>query len=170
LRREHKTNAHPLDQHMHNGSQTGRSLLNASEPTLAAFMAAVEGSVRDYVSRLQPNAVDPVGRRRTDKIRYASLWSARLTNEGYQPNHVHDRGWISSAYYVSVLPSEKPRDPHAGYLKLGEPNRPAAGCGPEKFIEPEVGKLVLFPSYMWHGTVPFEGSERLSLSFDVLPA
>lgn len=170
LRREHKSNAHPLDQYMHNGSQTGRSLLTASEPTLAAFMAAVEGSVRDYVSRLQPNASDPVGRRRTEKVRYASLWSARLTNQGYQPNHVHDRGWISSAYYVSVLPNEKLRDPHAGHLKFGEPNRPAAGCGPEKFIEPEVGKLVLFPSYMWHGTVPFEGAERLSLSFDVLPA
>jgi Flp pilus assembly protein TadD len=170
LRREHKTNAHPLDQYMHNGSQTGRSLLNASEPTLAAFTAAIEGAVRDYVSRLQPNAADPVGRRRTEKVRYASLWSARLTNEGYQPNHVHDRGWISSAYYVSVLPNERLHDVHAGHLKLGEPNRPAAGCGPERFIEPEVGKLVLFPSYMWHGTVPFEGSERLSLAFDVLPA
>jgi hypothetical protein len=119
---------------------------------------------------LQPNAADPVGRRRTEKVRYASLWSARLTNEGYQPNHVHDRGWISSAYYVSVLPNERLHDVHAGHLKLGEPNRPAAGCGPERFIEPEVGKLVLFPSYMWHGTVPFEGSERLSLAFDVLPA
>jgi hypothetical protein len=29
---------------------------------------------------------------------------------------------------------------------------------------------VLFPSYMWHGTVPFEGAERLSMAFDLVPS
>ncbi len=126
--------------------------------------------MRDYVSRLQPNANDPVGRRRRDRFRYLSLWSVRLADGGHLPNHVHDRGWISSAYYVSVLPSEKRGNPHAGKLKFGEPNRPVASCGPERFVEPEVGQLILFPSYMWHGTVPFEGQERLSMAFDVIPA
>ena len=31
--------------------------------------------------------------------------------------------------------------------------------------------LVLFPSYMWHGTVAFaDGAARLTAAFDVLPA
>src|SRR5262249_53147081 len=125
-------------------------------------------AVRDYMSRLRPD--DPVGRRRTDRWRYSGLWSARLTDGGYQPNHVHDRGWISSAYYVALSPSDRPRDPRAGWMKLGEPNRAPANCPPEAFVEPKVGSLVLFPSYMWHGTIPFEGSERLSLAFDAVPA
>ena len=30
--------------------------------------------------------------------------------------------------------------------------------------------LVLFPSYMWHGTVTFgEGGRRLTAAFDVVP-
>jgi hypothetical protein len=32
---------------------------------------------------------------------------------------------------------------------------------------------VLFPSYMWHGTVPFDApadSTRLTIAFDVVPA
>jgi Putative 2OG-Fe(II) oxygenase len=30
--------------------------------------------------------------------------------------------------------------------------------------------LVLFPSYFWHGTVPFESSaDRLTIAFDVVP-
>jgi tetratricopeptide (TPR) repeat protein len=168
LREQHRSNAHPLDQHIHNGSQTGRSLLALNDPTLTAFIRAVDEAVRDYISRLK--ADDPVGRRRRERSRYASLWSVRLSDGGYQPNHVHDRGWISSAYYVALLPNEKPRDPHAGWLKLGEPNRPVANTGPERLIEPKLGVLVLFPSYMWHGTVPFEGSERLSLAFDVIPS
>ena len=35
-----------------------------------------------------------------------------------------------------------------------------------------LGLLVLFPSWMWHGTVPFSGGEqdrRLTIAFDVVP-
>ncbi len=169
LRTQHRNSAHPLDQHLHNGTQTGRSMLGLNEPNIKAFISAVEEAVRDYVSRLHPQDGDPVGYRRRDRSRFSGLWSVRLTNEGYQPNHVHDRGWISSAYYAALLPDETQRDPHAGWLKLGEPNRPVGGCPAERLIEPKLGMLVLFPSYMWHGTVPFEGAERLSMAFDVVP-
>ncbi|MFT3726601.1 MAG: tetratricopeptide repeat protein [Terricaulis sp.] len=167
LRTQHKTNSHPLDQTLDHGSQTGRNLMQADEPNLKAFVAAVDVAVRDYVGRLR--AEDPVGRRRTERHRYAALWSVRFTDGGFQPNHVHDRGWISSSYFVALTPSEKARDPRNGWLKLGEPNRPPEGCAAEAFVEPKVGALILFPSYMWSGTLPFEGDERLSLSFDVIP-
>lgn len=167
LRGQHKTNAHPLDQYVPNGSQTGRSLLSLDEPVIKHYLAAMDIAVRDYAGRLRDS--DPVGSRRAKHSRYSSLWSVRLTDGGYQPNHVHDRGWISSAYFVSVLPGERPKDPRAGWLKFGEPNRPPAGCGPEKFVEPHPGMLVLFPSYIWHGTIPFEGAERLSMAFDLIP-
>lgn len=169
LRHQHRVNAHPLDQHLFNGSQTARSLLTLDEPNIKAFMSAVDASVRDYISRLPAEQRDAMGRRRTDRYRYAGLWSVRLTDQGFQPNHVHDRGWISSAYYVSLLTSEKPATQRAGWLKFGEPHRPLPNCETEIIHEPKVGRLVLFPSYMWHGTIPFEGSERLSMSFDVIP-
>jgi hypothetical protein len=41
---------------------------------------------------------------------------------------------------------------------------------PRRLVQPEVGTLVLFPSYMWHGTVPFESAEpRITVAFDLLP-
>jgi len=37
-------------------------------------------------------------------------------------------------------------------------------------VKPKPGMLVLFPSYFWHGTVPFEdGGRRLTAAFDVVP-
>jgi hypothetical protein len=37
-------------------------------------------------------------------------------------------------------------------------------------VKPAVGKLVLFPSYFWHGTVPFQSQNmRLTVAFDVTP-
>ena len=124
-------------------------MLSLDEPVIKHYLAAMDIAVRDYVGRLRDD--DPVGARRAKQSHYSGLWSVRLTDGGYQPNHVHDRGWISSAYFVSIMAGERPKDPRAGYLKFGEPNRAPAGCGPEKFVEPQPGMLVLFPSYMWHG-------------------
>ena len=41
------------------------------------------------------------------------------------------------------------------------------GAVPEHFIQPRAGRLVLFPSYLWHGTTPIHGSEpRMTVAFD----
>jgi tetratricopeptide (TPR) repeat protein len=169
LRAQHRATANPLDQVLHNGTQTSRKLLQTNEPALKAFAACVEPAVRDYVSRLRQDGDHPLMRRLSDRFKLANLWSVRLTRDGFQPNHLHDRGWISSAYYVALMPPERPQNPKQGWLKFGEANRPPPDCGVERYVEPKLGQLVLFPSYMWHGTVPFEGSERLSAAFDVVP-
>jgi hypothetical protein len=58
-----------------------------------------------------------------------------------------------------------------GWLKFGESNLGLGGDDrPERFVKPVVGQLVLFPSYMWHGTVPFQSAaDRLTIAFDVVP-
>jgi len=58
----------------------------------------------------------------------------------------------------------------SGWIKFGEPRFPVPGAIPEKFVQPCVGRLVLFPSYMWHGTTPISGDEpRMTIAFDVVP-
>jgi hypothetical protein len=37
-------------------------------------------------------------------------------------------------------------------------------------IRPIRGRLALFPSYVWHGTVPFQDEQpRVTIAFDVSP-
>lgn len=170
LRRQHRITAHPFDQTLHNGSQTPRTLLGLDDPAVAAFKGSMDQTVRDYISRLRAEEDDPVGRRKRDRYRFAGLWSTRLENGGAQPNQVHDNGWITGIYCVAYAPAERPANPHAGWMKLGEPNRTVDNCFAERVIEPKVGTLVLFPSYMWHGVIAFEGSERLTATFDIVPA
>lgn len=169
LRRQHRIAAHPFDQTLHNGTQTPRNLIALKEPVLTAFMKAADASVRDYISRLPAEASDPVGRRKQERYRYENLASMRLLNEGYLPNQVHDRGWITGLYVAACSPSEQRKYPRAGHIMLGAPNRPVPECGPEQWIEPREGLLVLFPSYIWHGVAPLEGAELLTLTFDVTP-
>ena len=55
------------------------------------------------------------------------------------------------------------------YAEPGTPTAPA--LGPEHWIEPEPGMLVLFPAYMWHGTAPFSSDgTRLTCAFDLVRA
>ena len=58
-----------------------------------------------------------------------------------------------------------------GWLSFGQPGVPTQPpLAAEHFVKPEPGVLVLFPSYMWHGTAPFHGDGmRLTAAFDVLP-
>jgi len=103
-------------------------------------------------------------------IRFAGSWSVRLRSNGRHTNHVHPQGWISSAFYVS-LPQRAQGEPEdAGWFTLGSPDdRLGLELEPWRKIQPREGQLVLFPSWMWHGTVPFRDGERLTVAFDVAP-
>lgn len=166
--RLHRQQQRPLDQSLRGGSQTSRNL-PMDNPTVAAFFAMIDTPIRDYIASLRDDGSHPLDRRKAASYRIAGSWSVALRPGGFHINHVHPRGWISSAYYVEVPPEEV--GTNAGWLKFGEPGFPVPGCSPEHFVKPQPGLLVLFPSYLWHGTVAFaRGERRLTAAFDVAPA
>ncbi|HWC63258.1 MAG TPA: putative 2OG-Fe(II) oxygenase [Rhizomicrobium sp.] len=84
-------------------------------------------------------------------------------------NHIHPEGWISSCYYVAVPEAVKNDETKEGWIKFGEPSV-EAGLGFRRAIQPQPGRLVLFPSYMWHGTIPFhDKAVRTTIAFDAVP-
>ncbi len=166
----HRGSRHPLVQSLRGGSQTSRNL-PPDNPLVAAFFSMIDAPIREYVAALDgANRAHPTDRRKRQGYRVAGSWSVRLEPGGFHINHVHPQGWLSSAYYVA-LPAAGGTGSRAGWLKFGEPGMAVAGCAPEHFVEPKPGMLVLFPSFFWHGTVPFEdGGRRLTAAFDVVPA
>ena len=58
-----------------------------------------------------------------------------------------------------------------GWIKFGEPPYKLPDPAPaEHWVCPEPGTLVLFPAYMWHGTVPISGkAPRVTAPLDVQP-
>ena len=173
LRRLHVGKGEFLDQSVRNGSQTDGPLFSKVDPSIRALRTAIVSAVESYVQSLPPR--DPahplLGPARSSKIRFSGSWSVLLGGSGYHANHVHPQGWISSALYICV-PKRGPDDAaNAGFLALGEPQAELGlPLRPSKEIEPKQGRLVLFPSYMWHGTRPFAAGERLTVAFDVKAA
>jgi tetratricopeptide (TPR) repeat protein len=165
----HPLSAHPVGQSLRQGTMAERNLLECDTPAIRAFQQAVAGPLSRYIERLGPGT-DPVRSRAGAAGRISGIWTVRLNPGGYHVNHVHPMGWLSSACYIE-LPETIGSD-RQGWLKLGEPGiRTSPELPAEHHVRPEAGRLVLFPSYMWHGTVPFSGrSPRLTIAFDVLPA
>lgn len=172
LRSLHVANGEYLDQSVRGGTQTDGPLLSRIEPEIQVLRAAIVDAVEDYRAKLPPiDPEHPLLRNRRDRaIRFSGSWSVRLRDGGYHVNHVHPQGWISSALYIALPAPAADDAPEAGWLKLGEA---PAGLGidapPIGMVEPKPALLVLFPSWMWHGTVPFAHGERLTVAFDVRP-
>jgi Flp pilus assembly protein TadD len=170
LRERHRFVAPPLDQSLRGGTQTPGGLAGDPHPVIRAFLEAINGPIEEYCRRLGNDPDHPLSERNTGRTRLIGCWSVLLQREGFHVNHVHSEGWISSAYYVEVPPEVEDRDTQSGWIKFGEPRFAVPGATPGKSIQPEEGTLVLFPSYMWHGTTPIHGDEpRMTIAFDVVP-
>lgn len=167
LRAIHRGGHQPLDQSVRGGTQTDGHLFARAEPEIRRLREAIAAAVSDYVAHLPPpNPVHPTLSAPRAPLRFAGAWSVRLNGEGYHHDHVHTHGWISSACYIA-LPDTKADAPQSGWLTLGENRRLLPDLDAFRTIEPVPGKLVLFPSSMWHGTRPFAAGERLTVAFDI---
>ena len=163
---------HPLSQTFRHGRQTTRELSRLDDPLIAAYFAALDTPIRDYLSTVGDSKAHPLTARKTGNYRIAGCWSVRLHGGGWHVNHVHPEGWISSAYYVSVPDDVADESLKAGWIKFGEPPFKTKPPTPaQKWVRPTAGLVVLFPSFMWHGTEAiFDESARVTAPFDLLPA
>jgi tetratricopeptide (TPR) repeat protein len=167
----------PIDQTLRHGSQTLGDIFDQGHPLVLQLKARIAQAVDRYIASIQGLPADPahpLRSRATAGWRFTDSWSSRLRSSGYHTHHVHPHGWISSCYYVA-LPAgigQGADAGHAGWITFGTPDITVPGCAfpPARAEQPRVGRLVLFPSFMWHGTVPFTDPQpRLTIAFDVVP-
>nr|WP_314187354.1 putative 2OG-Fe(II) oxygenase [uncultured Brevundimonas sp.] len=169
LRGLHGLTAHPIGQSLRHGAQTSASLLRSEAPAVRAFPKAIEAAVRRHLAFIGTGD-DILRSRNTGDYRIRSMWSVRLSPGGFHTSHVHPDGWLSSACYIETPDVADDQD-REGWLKFGEPGGPTTpGLVAEHHVQPKPGLLALFPSYMWHGTVPFSRGRRMTIAFDLVPA
>lgn len=167
----HPQRGHPTDQSLQGGSQTTFRLTGAPDPPIQAFFQAIDAPVRAYIARLGVGD-DCLRSRATGGYRLSGAWSVILRAGDFHRDHIHGEGWVSSAFYVETPDAALSGDGREGWLRFGQPPFPMVTPMPaDHFVRPAPGKLVLFPSYVWHGTEPFSTSERrVTIAFDVVPA
>ncbi|MBW8709417.1 MAG: tetratricopeptide repeat protein [Alphaproteobacteria bacterium] len=171
LDRLHPETREFIEQSLRGGTQTPRHLFPAGLPLVDLLKSRIDQAVARYIAELDEDEAHPLLSRRRKDFRYSGSWSSRLRDSGFHVNHIHPDGWISSCYYVSVPQAVTDETAQQGWIKFGEPPFEAALKQPvRRTIQPVAGRLVLFPSYLWHGTVPFhDKAARTTIAFDVVP-
>jgi tetratricopeptide (TPR) repeat protein len=160
-----------LYQSLRQGTETTQDLSRSEDPVIQALFQAFAAPIARYREHIGQGE-DPLRRRNRGASRFNGSWSVRLHCAGYHTSHVHPRGWISSACYIQLPDSMRAGHTGEGILSFGAPGMVTTPSLDAEFsVRPEVGQLVLFPSYFWHGTLPFHSEQpRLTVAFDVVPA
>lgn len=169
LRALHKSRAQPIGQSVRGGTQTNGNLFARNEVEIRRLIEAIQSAVRQFVGRLPAmDSTHPLLRYRDRPLAFGPSWSVRLVDGGFHAAHFHPGGVLSSACYISLPGNLAERDEQEGWLELGRPPQelmldlPALAS-----FEPKPGALILFPSFLFHGTRPFKAGERLTVAFDV---
>lgn len=169
--RDHRTlDYEPLGLATAAGFQTGELL---DEPTYAIGRLAtlITAAVRGYMENLPDDPMHPFVA--NVPARWSmNGWGVILQEQGHQRPHIHPSGWLSGVYYVRIPDSIGPGS-QQGWIEFGRPPE-SIGCHTEHEtmrVRPETGRMLLFPSYVYHHTIPYSGKEnRISFAFDVVPA
>jgi tetratricopeptide (TPR) repeat protein len=164
----HTMQMHPAEQSLRGGTQTRGNLFDRRVPEIQALAQEIRRAINAQVAALPDDPTHPFLSRKAANMDYSASWSVRLASEGFHINHIHPMGWISSALYIDLPPKMGKK---SGALTFGVPEAAyGLDLAPRRIEVPKVGRLVLFPSYFWHGTLPFKNEKhRLTVAFDAVP-
>ena len=93
-----------------------------------------------------------------------------MRKNGYQISHIHPDGWLSGVVYLKTA---SPLNNDEGAIEFGLHgyDLPIKDKNyPRKIFNPRAGDIVLFPSSLFHRTIPFTtNTERCVIAFDIKP-
>ncbi len=139
----------------------------------AALEKMMQQATADYLAALAPDPPRHPFVVKPPRRWHLTSWAAVLDRQGNLLPHIHYDGYVSGVYYCQLPRLVASTDQgEAGWFELGRlPDRFRAAAAPAiRRVQPREGLMILFPSYFYHRTVPFEAPEvRISIAFDAMP-
>ncbi len=153
------------------GAITGNVLLDA-QPIFKAMEIAIRNGIELFLAALPSEPTHHFKRDLSRRFRMV-MWAVILDQEGHLETHIHEGSWISGVYYVSIPDFEQEIGTDAaGAIEFGRPAKQydLHDGFTTRIVKPQDGRLVLFPSSMFHRTIPFRAeAERICISFNCFP-
>ncbi len=161
---DHPTYHHPA-------LQITGELLAAPKGPMAVLEMLMRRSIAAYLASVEREPPHPFLAHFPKRWRLTS-WATRLAGRGNLVPHVHLEGYMGGVYYP-LLPNvvAAADQGEAGWFELGRPPAELHLKAPPRVrrIQPKEGRMLLFPGYMYHNTVPFASEERrISIAFDLV--
>jgi uncharacterized protein (TIGR02466 family) len=152
------------------GIQSAGNLLKRPEPSFQKLAELVKGKIREYQARYAGADCELI-RSFPQEIEFSSSWYLKMNKGGHLTSHIHEEGWISGCVYLK-LPTvrQDPTEAAFEYGTDGDDYPRQHDNFPSHIVVQEVGDIVLFPSSLFHRTIPFNSDEdRICVAFDLKP-
>ncbi|MDH3640046.1 MAG: tetratricopeptide repeat protein [Gammaproteobacteria bacterium] len=153
------------------GRHTGELLVEPKGP-IATLEELIKAAIGRFMRRVARYRDHPFIAHLPRQFRL-TVWAVVMHKQGFQLPHIHADGYISGVYYAQLPEAAKRESDDQGWIEFGRPPAQFPCANPPwlKTLRPREGALILFPSYFYHRTIPFDSDEeRISIAFDAVPA
>ena len=97
-------------------------------------------------------------------------WFVRYLKSGHQKSHIHPLGWISGVIYLKTISNPKNNEGAIKFSIHGYDYPIVNKKIPCTIFQPSDGDLIMFPSSLFHSTIPIKkNEERIVIAFDIMP-
>ncbi len=160
---------------LHNGKQSAGNLFKRPEASFRALAELIKQEFINYKKQFADADCELI-KSFPNELEFTSSWYVKMQRGGHLSAHIHEIGWISGAVYLT-MPTPK-ADSVEGAFEYGThgddyPISSALSLDsfPTAHVMPKVGDIVLFPSSLFHRTIPFNSlEERVCIAFDLKPS
>lgn len=151
------------------GMQSAGNLLLRSESSFQKLAALIRQKVTGYRQHFAGSREEII-KAFPRHIEFTSSWYLRMNQGGYLTSHIHEEGWISGCVYLKLPDKNQGHEGSFEYSTDGDDYPRLHEDFPSCIVDQSVGDLVLFPSSLFHRTIPFQSDqERICVAFDVKP-
>ncbi|MBS3964975.1 MAG: tetratricopeptide repeat protein [Methylomonas sp.] len=152
------------------GMQSAGNLLQRGETSIQQLATLLKAKINDYRQQFAFSPYQLIQAFPND-IDFTSSWYLRMNKGGYLTSHIHEEGWISGCVYLKLPEKNNGHEGSFEYSTDGDDYPRLHDDFPRHIVDQQVGDLVLFPSSLFHRTLPFHSDqERVCVAFDVKPA
>jgi len=151
-----------------NGYQSSGNLFLNDSPNMKIMESIVMDSIKSFRTKFSDKNCDLI--KNWPKDFSVISWLIIIKKGGNLLAHMHKHGWISGSIYLNI-PKKISKDEGNIKFSLHGADYPHDNKAyPSKIVDITKGNMVLFPSSLFHSTIPFSSEEeRLTLAFDVIP-
>ncbi len=157
---------------LHFGKQSAGNLFKRPEPSFKQLAELVKQEFINYKTRFASADCELI-KSFPNTLEFTSSWYVKMEQGGHLSPHIHEIGWISGAVYLT-MPTTNGDEGAFEYGTHGD-NYPilppkTQDDFPTALTVPNIGDIVLFPSSLFHRTIPFNTNEkRICIAFDLKP-
>ena len=154
---------------LYNGNQSSGDLFLSKNSFIIELKKIILNEINSYYDLYKDNSCDFINN--WPKKANIKGWYIKMLSDGFLTRHIHPDGWLSGSLYLKISDNLEGEEGNIEFSLHGEkyPFNDKVDHS-YKSYSISVADIILFPSSLFHRTVPFKSDEsRICIAFDLAP-